>query len=600
MLEIIVEGQRLELGTDTSVSLAMEQPLTSTDKVPAAYTLSFDLPRSPQNCQLLGHPERITSRNGFEKQPARICLAGLEVAAGELSIEDVQEAITVQFVGAKFPEGIRKPLYKLDFGRIDLGPVAPPVADNGRYIYDTSAAGLAYNELLVANLTSATADIIAAPISIADAEYLTIESPTPEDPYTNQRLFFLNAFGASARTQGRGYVMDSSRGGRISKILPAFRVGWMFERLFGDACKNNVFREEWRQLVLVSLWHPKYQVQDNTPVWDVADGRVSLRFADFMPDVPANEFVAEMLKIACASLYVKGGEFTIERNEDILNRTVYRDWNDKVMGTPANSMEPGQRYNFGYFRRRSATTGSGGAGDYGNRIHPGDDRRLRAGRQRVEDLPCNQHRANVRERVRRYDRESVPLYAAEAGPGHEARGRRRSGRHGGFDMATNVSVLKTVPARYIGRDNDPTADIDANKLFYFVPQTAEALEERPQNLTVALWKGMSRGLVSGVPNAEQTYPYLSHCNYDAEGNRLDDVTLQLTGSTLARHAAYKAWIEKDKMAVKAELLLTPLDLHRLDLRDKFYLKGKYFFIRRLEITMTPERLEAVEAEFIEV
>ncbi|WP_418560595.1 hypothetical protein, partial [Rikenella microfusus] len=162
------------------------------------------------------------------------------------------------------------------------------------------------------------------------------------------------------------------------------------------------------------------------------------------------------------------------------------------------------------------------------------------------------------------------------------------------------SVLKTVPARYIGRDNDPTADIDANKLFYFVPQTAEALEERPQNLTVALWKGMSRGLVSGVPNAEQTYPYLSHCNYDAEGNRLDDVTLQLTGSTLARHAAYKAWIEKDKMAVKAELLLTPLDLHRLDLRDKFYLKGKYFFIRRLEITMTPERLEAVEAEFIEV
>ena len=133
-----------------------------------------------------------------------------------------------------------------------------------------------------------------------------------------------------------------------------------------------------------------------------------------------------------------------------------------------------------------------------------------------------------------------------------------------------------------------------------MPQTAEALEERPQNLTVALWKGMSRWLVSGVPNAEQTYPYLSHCNYDAEGNRLDDVTLQLTGSTLARHAAYKAWIEKDKMAVKAELLLTPLDLHRLDLRDKFYLKGKYFFIRRLEITMTPERLEAAETEFIEV
>ena len=599
MLEIIVEGQRLELGTDTSVSLAMEQPLTSTDKVPAAYTLSFDLPRSPQNCQLLGHPERITSRNGFEKQPARICLAGLEVAAGELSIEDVQDAITVQFVGAKFPEGIRKPLYKLDFGRIDLGPVAPPVADNGRYIYDTSAAGLAYNELLVANLTSATADIIAAPISIADAEYLTIESPTPEDPYTNQRLFFLNAFGASARTQGRGYVMDSSRGGRISKILPAFRVGWMFERLFGDACKNNVFREEWRQLVLVSLWHPKYQVQDNTPVWDVADGRVSLRFADFMPDVPANEFVAEMLKIACASLYVKGGEFTIERNEDILNRTVYRDWNDKVMGTPAISMEPGQRYNFGY---------SGGDDDEvpAERVitEIGSIREMIAASEQADSELKTYHVTSTGQTFENVfddttaNRCRYTLLKQDLGTKQEEGDEADDTEE--FDMATNVSVLKTVPARYIGRDNDPTADIDANKLFYFVPQTAEALEERPQNLTVALWKGMSRGLVSGVPNAEQTYPYLSHCNYDAEGNRLDDVTLQLTGSTLARHAAYKAGSEKDKMAVKAELLLTPLDLHRLDLRDKFYLKGKYFFIRRLEITMTPERLEAVEAEFIEV
>lgn len=169
-----------------------------------------------------------------------------------------------------------------------------------------------------------------------------------------------------------------------------------------------------------------------------------------------------------------------------------------------------------------------------------------------------------------------------------------------FDMATNVSVLKTVPARYIGRDNDPTADIEANKLFYFVPQTGEALEERPDHLTVALWKGMGRGMVSGVPNTEQTYPYLSHCNYDAEGNRLDDVTLQLTGSTLARHAAYKAWIERDKMVIKADVRLTPIDLHRLDLRDKFYLRGRYFFIRRLEITLTPERLEAAEVEFIEV
>lgn len=600
MLEIIIEGRPLELAPDTSISLTMEQPLTLTDKIPAAYTLSFDIPRTPNNCQLLGHSERLVSRSGFTRRPARILLAGLNVASGELRVEEVQETFTVQFVGARFPDNIRKPLYRLDFGSLELGSIERPIADNGRYVYDTSAAGLAYNDLLKANLTDAAADMIAAPISIADAEYFPVEGATPEDPYVNQRQFFINAFWANNdMVLGRGYLMYSSRGGRISKILPAFRVGWMLERLFGQI-ENNVFREEWAQLVLVSLWHPKYQVKDNTPVWDLSDGQVSIRLADFMPNVPANEFVAEMLKIACASLYVKNGEYIVERNGDILNRTVYHDWTDKIIGTPAISVEAAQRYNFGY-----------SAGD--------DDevpeervitevstvREMIAESEQAESTLKTYHIATTGQTYENvFDDTTVnrcrfTLLKQDLGTSRSDEESEEDDTEE-FDMATNVSVLKTVPARYIGRDNDPMANIEANKIFYFVPQIDEVLEKRPDNLTVALWKGMSRALVGGVPNASMPYPYLSHCNCDAEGNRLDEVTLQLTGSTLARHAAYKAWIEKDKKVVKAEVLLTPLDLHRLDLRDKFYLQGKYFFIRRLEITMTPDRLDPAEVEFIEV
>ena len=597
MLEIIIEGRPVELSSDTSISLTMEQPLTSTDKIPAAYTLSFDLPRSPRNCQLLGHPERITSLGSFAKRSVRIRLAGLEVAAGELSIEEVQEAITVQFVGARFPDNIRKPLYQLDFGKLELGSIDRPISNNGRYVYDTSAAGLAYNDLLKANLTDSAADMIAAPISIADAEYVQVEGATPEDPYVNQRRFFINAFWANNDiVPGRGYLMYSSRAGRISKILPAFRVGWMFEHLFGSGCRNNVFWEEWQQLVLVSLWHPKYQIKDNTPVWDLSNGQVSIRLADFMPNVPANEFVAEMLKIACASLYVRNGEYIIERNGDILGRSVYRDWNDKIIGTPTISIEAAQRYNFGY--------SSGNDEIPAERVitEIGSIQEMIAESERADSVLKTYHVTSTGQTFENvFDDTTVNrcrymLLKQHLGAKQEE---DETDETEEFDMVTNVSVLKTVPTRYIGRDNDPMANIDMNKIFYYVPQISEVPEKRPDNLTVALWKGMSQALVSGVPNMSMPYPYFSHCNYDAEGNKLDDVTLCLTGETLARHAAYKAWIEKDKMVVKAEVLLTPLDLHRLDLRDKFYLQGKYFFIRRLEITMTPERLEAAEVEFIE-
>lgn len=44
----------------------------------------------------------------------------------------------------------------------------------------------------------------------------------------------------------------------------------------------------------------------------------------------------------------------------------------------------------------------------------------------------------------------------------------------------------------------------------------------------------------------------------------------------------------------------PLDLHELDLRDKFALLGRRFFIRSMNISLKKNSITPAEVEFVEV
>ncbi|MBK6964584.1 MAG: hypothetical protein IPH20_11780 [Bacteroidales bacterium] len=65
------------------------------------------------------------------------------------------------------------------------------------------------------------------------------------------------------------------------------------------------------------------------------------------------------------------------------------------------------------------------------------------------------------------------------------------------------------------------------------------------------------------------------------------------------HGRMKAWVEKDKMRVKGSFCLTPLELKRLDIRDKVYLRGRLFYIEKLSYTLSNQQISLVDADLIE-
>lgn len=346
MLQIYVDDRPIDLSDDISIDLVFENPLFSSDRIPATYSMSYDLPLTPRNRQVFGNPDRVAAAGDcFRERPARILFAGLEIASGMLTIEEVSDVITVNFSGSVLPAALNRKLYKVEMDKI-------PLSYNGDYALETSMT--VWDGILRRNMTDPDAPFFAPPVAVKDVEWLERAPDNPEDFLLNTRARWINPMDLHNRTYEH-YLKNAEKRFYLLKILPAVRVWYIFDKIFGDKLERNVFKEgEWKKLSLQTLWHPSYNITDNLPCWSKdtdawGNDGYAVRLQEFMPDVWSADFVVEMLKLPCASMYVRGDNFVIESNADVLNRDVVRDIRpDRLIGTPVISREARQRYTAGF------------------------------------------------------------------------------------------------------------------------------------------------------------------------------------------------------------------------------------------------------------
>lgn len=594
MLEIFTNGQLTDLCPDTEVTFTYEQPLFSDDRVVAPYTFSYELPLSPRNRALFGYPDRAASNTSFQKIPSEIRFAGLVIASGTQQIDEVSDRLSVNFVGADFPMGNRKYLYNLSLGKLDLGVAE----DQYRREWTTTQSKIAC-ETALQQWALAGDTLVAPPVGIKNVEFPAAEQYS----FNRQNNLFINSFCSSylqTLTKPTGVEGNTVRVTHLSKILPVFRVGWLFRILFGGMLQNNIFDSEtWRPLVLLGRWHPKYQTADDYPVWNIDSetGAVSITFQDFLPKVQANDFITNMLKIPCASMYPRGRQFVIETNADILSgASDVRVWDDKLIGIPSISIEEGKEYECGY------------NGDEGT--VPDDTIPVKV--QTIEDMFRD---ALAGDELKTYQIESTgqiieSQFDTEMGNRYKFRVVRQS--MGGEDKTGDDDPEKDEKSSYDAKVNGTVlwtnlraiinTDTIATRVFQYVPEGEAIEEDRPDTLTVGLFWGYRNQLYENESSVSDTYPYMSHCNYDGEGNRLGDATLRFDGTDglLARfHSRFKAWVEKDKRLLTAEVLLTARDLSRMDLRRKIAIRNKLYLIKTLSVTLTPRRILPAEVELVE-
>lgn len=620
MLQIKVNNRLLNLSADIKLSLSYENPLSINESIPVAHSLSFDVPPTPSNLTIVGYVTRIACVVDMSKKlPAEILFNGLRISEGEVVVEKASKAgISLQFVGAVLPKGMRKHLQNQSFGKLDFGVAVESVDHNGKKSISTRDAQVLANTQFSERITEGKPEYLAGVVAIDDVEYLSTDGNS-YDCLMNQRRMFLNSY-RKELPYVNGYDWWSYRNiGSLAKIIPAYRVANMLAKLIGSkAVVGSVFDTDLSKLMLVCNWHPAYQVKDSSPVFDLNKTTlaVTLSQADFMPDVPANEFLVEMLKLACCSLYVTGSTYRIESNASVLASPCELDWSSKLVDGYTISRQPGDDYVVGF-------SNSGDDDELTDRkfvevtsildmvAHP---RTLPdSSAETPEPMPCyfvtstNQYFEAVPDPALSNDtfthwnfnllRQSV---------GGTKQTDDAIDDKGSFDMTVNADLVRTNVVTSVNFDFDYSPRFDANGLslygYYYCP-VVEMPEKRDSKLILAMWSGMRGRMYGGKRLLDYHYPSLSHCNYALDGSKVSDVNLAFEGegNLLDRyHADYKAWISADKKLIEGEVVLSEADLHKLDLRQKVSVKGVECIISQLDVELSFDAISKAEIKLLEV
>ena len=95
---------------------------------------------------------------------------------------------------------------------------------------------------------------------------------------------------------------------------------------------------------------------------------------------------------------------------------------------------------------------------------------------------------------------------------------------------------------------------------------------------------------------------MSPYNYDHNGNRIGDISLAWDGADgliNKFHSEFKAWIERDKLAVSGNFRLTELDLKNLNIKKKRHIRGKLFYIKKVEESIKLKKMGLALVSLVE-
>lgn len=680
MFEIILQGVNLDLPDDISFQFTIENPLLLVDRIPSPYSLTFELPFSPKNLATFKYPNRITSKGSFkEYSNCELRFSGVRFSKGSLLVQKTDKNITCFFSGLIYPENVMKTIDNVELEKYHYGINADAI-EPGTWKWD-------YKEFIHSTL-SGNDKFVAAPIRIKEVDY-----PFPELPhlYGGYRQFcsYVNFY----NTIDANYLITTGATTPIhSAIFPQPFVSYLFDMMFGETLVSNPFKTgELAKLVMLTSYYADFFADY---IYGAQNGIV-VKFKNnpfepwehlldlnaFMPSVAANEFIKDMLKIICASLYIENDKYSIQFNTDILNLPCTEDWSDKLIdNTLIIEEEKGKSYQYGYGNSKTIDTPSSYYIVYSVRdllltsiegenifmINPTkevfkkkkekvaevDTTRLAAllddasmsaffeVMQIYEDYkneyaaltlkasviditPCvtayvamdnywdygngasnptqllNLTRAYLTQRNLLLDlinaNESIELIDDGLSSSKEVTG-------DSFDMKVNTCPLPMQLAEYWSYDQSGSLYPISTKK-WLVPSFEDDRYTKPKKCSVMLYHGLKPVMdeYAWIENPF-TYPVISAHNYHTNGTKLGNLSLAWDaedGLINTYHLPYKQWVEKDKIRIQGEFLLSILDLKNLNLKTKKHINGRNFFIEKIQVTIHKTSIEFATIDLIE-
>lgn len=626
MLQIIAEGVRLDLPQDIEIEYRLENPLMETDRITVPYSQSVSIPSTVHNIKALGFSNRITCASSYlAKRKVTVIFSSITIITGEIYILEVaKNYISIQLSGVILPNNMKKKLHEFDFGT-DSFPIDSKIRPDR---LDSSRTKSLISDLFTERAGESSPDIVAATVSIKGSS-ATFNEDVPKDSFVNQRTCLANCYRSGYADDSfsyKGYyMMPNSQGfrgrtGVLTKILPAFSIGFILRKILPQISVGEISNNELARVMVLSNYHPKYQTEDDNITCDISTEKLSanMHYADFMPDISAVDFIVEMSRLACMTLFINNNTVTWESNGDIINNDNVITMN--LIDDYSLSMEEGKRYNFTVQNDYNQNVSTDGVSIYSvNSINDmladadkitsvsvdGDTIRnyiVKLTEQVFELLPDSS--------LSKQDGETIyPYWRAKLKGQSIVEQNEPDDERDTFDMNFNGKICNTIVAEYLSDDAHYLPRIDENNKSLqerlYIPEISIEMKDgkpvRGSSLTVGVYNGMRPGppIAASSTIRTITYPQISHSGYLPDGTCISDVILSPNYLIERYHKSYKEWVEKDKKTLKGRVLLTPVEMGQLDLRRKVYINGRNFLIRSISIIITNQELRPADVDFIE-
>jgi len=602
MLEIFVDNKKIDLPSDIEINVTWENPFIEQDRIPLPYSMSFELPLTPKNLATYKNPDRQNSVGCWKEQTAQIRFNTISIGIGKMGLTEVDENLNTDFVGSFIPEIAKYKMNKLstakDF-KFSFG------AGRSRFFPDfTNGWAKLYKETIFNNSITPGSDFAACPVRVSEEEW---EYDTDSYGIYNAGQLYLNFWNMA----NGNYLLNVGTIQYHSVIFPQPYIYSLFEKIFGSSLGNNFFKEkeELKTLCMVTSFHAMFNnsimstykgiLLDNSYYNDDIDNYFYL--SSFMPKYKFSEFLKEILKMFCCSLIPKpNGKLDIVHNKDIVESTLVTNWTEKLTGTPTKSKQDAQIYSYGY------SSESASDDEYYKSIDSIEDLLLdttTAGTYQIKNTG-EVIEKTLEDKVDEDDETEEDVFSYE---------RQKTGLGGNttedddkdedtdeYDVSSAAKPIPMCIADYW------TTNTELIRNKWNVP---EFPDDRTKNTAVP-YIGFVRGFYDVTTKTTTiapathigAYPLLTPYAYDPAGNKVGEYSLAWEGNDgliNKFHTGFKTWVEKDKQILKGTFRLTAIDLKNIDPMTKITCNGKMFYYKKVEVTITKNKISLADVTLIE-
>lgn len=557
MIEIITkDGTSLDLSPDDEFDIEYESPLFSDDRIPVPYSTSIAFLPTAVNSRKLGYLDAMMLEPSVRCLDVEIRVSGIPLFHGSLEYDSYEDGrLNYNFSGKSFEDRLKGYIHETEglsrlegyteiFRTYIYGDVVDYIerAHNGDEGLDFGLPTVVSAE----NIAKAAVD----------------EDPTvvviPVEKFKNWpwRLWVFAPVAPAVRVKN---IIEKASAGLVS-----VRLGEEASALY-DA------------LAVLAL----YSTKNSLNGYEKGTGlSVILDVAAKLPKCSVVDFVVNVMKVMCASLWYDGNGFLMLQNSEIIDDSGFIDWSALVSDVYSLSAEAGAVYEFAYQGEGDNNT----IEEVPEDIHTVSGLDMVASHTDIQEGPVmEEDTGNIYSIIGSGPTGSTDILYQNLGKDSEEE--TEDSDADTFDASPDFHLVTCVPLQ-IWSMNGPNGTNQDWKIRLCPKLDFPTLgDDRMSDMYIGILFAnqlSDKGIYpkSSVPGQfDPDNPMvLNPGNYDSG--------LSIVPGDLRRglHKSFADWIGRDRVCVSVDLKMSVMELANLKLWRKVYFCGRTWMIKKLSVT----------------